>query len=93
MIPTIAENGEGVAKAAEAIAGHWHFLQTTNEGKRRKYQRLRIEVEEILKREIAKIAEKAWDRQIEEDILDDLFARKRDPYTVSENLLSEFISR
>ncbi len=93
VIPTIAENGEGVAKAAEAIAGHWHFLQTTNEGKRRKYQRLRIEVEEILKREIAKIAEKAWDRQIEEDILDDLFARKRDPYTVSENLLSEFISR
>jgi LAO/AO transport system kinase len=93
VIPTIAENGEGVERAAEAITGHWQFLQNTSEGKRRKYQRLRIEVEEILKREIARIAEKAWDRQIETDILDELFARKKDPYSVAENLLSEFIVR
>ncbi len=93
VIPTIAENGEGVERAAKAITGHWQFLQNTSEGKRRKYQRLRIEVEEILKREIARIAEKAWDRQIEADILDELFARKKDPYSVAENLLSEFIVR
>jgi len=50
-------------------------------------------VEEILKREIAKIAEEAWDSRIGGDVLEDLASRRKDPYTVADELLSKFISR
>ncbi|MDO9507908.1 MAG: methylmalonyl Co-A mutase-associated GTPase MeaB [Thermovirgaceae bacterium] len=92
VIPTIAERGDGVDSAAKAIFDHRHFLENNSEGKRRKMARLRIEVEEILKREIAKIVENAWDRQISSEVLEDLAARKKDPYTVADELLLKVIS-
>jgi len=93
VIPTVAESGEGVALAAGALSEHREFLASSDEGRRRKYRRLRLEVEEILKREIAKIAEEAWDSRIGGDVLEDLASRRKDPYTVADELLSMFISR
>ena len=93
VIPTVAESGEGVALAAGALSEHREFLASSDEGRRRKYRRLRLEVEEILKREIAKIAEEAWDSRIGGDVLEDLASRRKDPYTVADELLSKFISR
>lgn len=93
VIPTVAESGEGVALAAGALSEHREFLASSDEGRRRKYRRLRLEVEEILKREIAKIAEEAWDSRIGGDVLEDLALRRKDPYTVADELLSKFISR
>jgi len=93
VIPTVAESGEGVELAAGALSEHREFLASSDEGRRRKHRRLRLEVEEILKREIAKIAEEAWDSRIGGDVLDDLASRRKDPYTVADDLLSEFISR
>ncbi len=92
VIPTIAENGDGVDMAAKAISDHRTFLERSSEGQRRKLARARLEVEEVLRREIAKIAEKAWDRQISGDVLEDLAARINDPYTVAYELLSKIIS-
>ncbi|NLV64345.1 MAG: methylmalonyl Co-A mutase-associated GTPase MeaB, partial [Synergistaceae bacterium] len=88
VIPTVAESGEGVALAAGALSEHREFLASSDEGRRRKYRRLRLEVEEILKREIAKIAEEAWDSRIGGDVLEDLASRRKDPYTVADELLS-----
>lgn len=92
VIPTVAENGGGVEAAARSIIAHGEFLEKTSEGKKRKYARLRLEVEEILKREIARVAEKAWDRKISKDVLEELAARRKDPYTVAEDLLSGVIN-
>jgi len=69
-----------------------NYLENSGEGKNRRYARLRLEVEEILRREIAKVAEKAWDNQISAHILDDLSNRKSDPYRVSEEILSKILS-
>lgn len=92
VIPTIAENGDGVEEAVKSIFAHRKFLENSPEGLKRKYARLRLEVEEILKREIAKVAEKAWDKNLSGDVLDELSTRKKDPYTVAEDLLSGVIA-
>lgn len=92
VIPTIAENGEGVESATNSIFAHKAFLENSTEGLKKRFSRLRLEVEEILKREIARVAEKAWDKNISEKILEDLAARRKDPYTVAEELLSGVIS-
>lgn len=92
VIPTIAENGDGVDAAVKSIFDHKKFLENSSEGTKRKYSRLRLEVEEILKREIARVAEKVWDKKISEDVLEELAARRKDPYTVADELLSDVIA-
>lgn len=91
VIPTIAEKGDGVDVAYGAIENHRNYLESSGEGKKRKFDRLRLEVEEILRREIAKVAEKAWDRKISSHILEDLAARRNDPYRVTEEILSNIL--
>lgn len=91
VIPTIAENGEGVEEASDSIFAHREFLANSSEGHKRKFSRIRLEVEEILKREIAKVAENAWDKSISENVLEELYKRRKDPYTVAEELLSGVI--
>lgn len=92
VIPTVAESGEGIENAAESLSEHRHYLAGSAEGKRRKRRRLRLEVEEIVKREIAKVAEKAWDDHITAGILEDLDLRRTDPYSVADDLLSRVFS-
>ena len=52
-----------------------------------------MEVEEILKREIAKIVEEKWKECCDEDLIDALSARRIDPYTVAGKILSDIFSR
>lgn len=92
VIPTVAESGEGIEDAAEALSEHQRYLAGSAEGKRRKRRRLRLEVEEIVKREIAKVAEKAWEDRITAGILEDLDLRRIDPYSVADDLLSRVFS-
>jgi len=92
VIPTIAENGNGVEAAAKAIFEHSDYLKKSSEGLLRREARLRLEVEEIMKREIAKVAERAWEKRVAGEIIADLSERRKDPYTVSEELLSGLFS-
>jgi len=93
VIPTIAESGEGVDLAARSLSDHRLYLASSPEGERRKRRRHRLEVEEIVKREIAKIAETSWEDRISAGILEDLEYRRTDPYTVADDLLSKVLSR
>jgi len=92
VVPTIAESGEGVELAARSLSDHRRYLASSPEGERRKRRRHRLEVEEIVKREIAKIVEKTWDDRISAGILEDLEYRRTDPYTVAGDLLSKVLS-
>jgi len=67
-------------------------LKKSSEGLLRREARLRLEVEEIMKREIAKVAERAWEKRVAGEIIADLSERRKDPYTVSEELLSGLFS-
>ncbi|MBL3572166.1 MAG: methylmalonyl Co-A mutase-associated GTPase MeaB [Synergistaceae bacterium] len=89
---TMAEKGEGVSDAVEALVGHRHHLQKTEEGRRRKWRRLELEVEEIMRREISRIVERSWSEAKTVELLNGLAERTLDPYTVAGDLLDKVFS-
>lgn len=68
-------------------------LEETEEGRKRKFYRLQIEVEEILSREIARIVERAWEEERTTELLKNLADRKTDPYTVAGSLIDRILGR
>jgi LAO/AO transport system kinase len=88
----MAEKGEGVSDAVEALVGHRHHLQKTEEGRRRKWRRLELEVEEIMRREISRIVERSWSEAKTVELLNGLAERTLDPYTVAGDLLDKVFS-
>ena len=66
---------------------HGGFLQRTEEGRLRRYARLEMEVEGILRREIASLVERTWRERREEGVLEALAERRLDPYSLAGELL------
>lgn len=90
---TVAETGEGVAELADSLEAHRNFIKASSSGRNRAYRRLEWEVEEILRREIAKVVEDRL-REVLSDplVLEDLYARRRDPYTLAGEILCEIFN-
>jgi LAO/AO transport system kinase len=93
VVQTIAERAEGIQDLCERIEDHRKHLQETEEGRKRKFYRLQIEVEEILSREIARIVERAWEEERTTELLQDLADRKTDPYSVAGSLIDRILGR
>jgi LAO/AO transport system kinase len=91
VVTTIAEKGEGIKELCSKIEEHYFFLTNSEEGKRKKYQRLTNEVEAILAKEIARIVEDAWENMKSKELLDDLAQRRKDPYSVAKELLDNIL--
>lgn len=89
VIKTMAEKGTGVEDLTERIRKHKVFLDSTQEGKDRRIRQLTVEVESILQRELAKLTENKWEEHKDEQLMEDLLARKTDPYTVAGKILQE----
>ena len=70
---------------------HWNYLKTTDEGKRRRFLQLEMEVEAILRGEISALTEKVWEKRKDAGVLEDLAARKTDPYTLASEMISQII--
>jgi LAO/AO transport system kinase len=90
---TIAERGEGIVGLCDKIEEHKKHLEETEEGRKRKFYRLKIEVEEILSREIARIVERAWEEERTTELLENLADRKTDPYTIAGSLIDKILGR
>jgi LAO/AO transport system kinase len=90
---TIAERGEGIVGLCDRIEEHKKHLEETEEGRKRKFYRLKIEVEEILSREIARIVERAWEEERTTELLENLADRKTDPYTIAGSLIDKILGR
>jgi len=88
---TIAEKNTGIEELTHSITNHSEFLSISREGLERKKKRLIIEVEEILQREIARFTEEKWDQQKTPDLIDALYQRKTDPYTVAGRMLEQIL--
>ncbi|MFP4482634.1 MAG: methylmalonyl Co-A mutase-associated GTPase MeaB [Thermovirgaceae bacterium] len=93
VVQTIAERGEGIDGLCGRIEEHKKHLEETEEGRRRKFYRLQIEVEEILSREIARIVERAWEEERTTELLQSLADRKTDPYSVAGSLIDRILGR
>lgn len=91
VLTTVAEKGEGVDGVAKVITEHRNFLAKSEEGRKRKFNRISLEVEEILSREIARIVEKSWNEKRSNRLLEDLADRKNDPYSVASRLLDDVL--
>lgn len=84
---TVAENGTGVEEFAESIVKHHEFIKNSTEGARFEFRRLSSEVEDILLKNLTRKAEKVWRSQKSGKLMEDLAARKTNPYTVASDIL------
>ena len=92
VLKTIAERGEGVAEVVSEIVRHHDFLDVSEEGRKRKWRRLGMEVEEILRREIASLVELAWEKEKSPELFESLAERKTNPYEVAERILGKILT-
>jgi len=92
VLKTVAERGEGVAEVVSEIVRHNDFLDVSEEGRKRKWRRLGMEVEEILRREIASLVELAWEREKSPELFECLVERKTNPYEVAERILGKILT-
>ncbi len=91
VLKTVAERGEGVEEVVLEMIRHADFLHVSEEGRRRRWQRLGMEVEEILRREIASLVELAWEKEKTPELFESLSSRKTNPYDVAERLLGTIL--
>jgi LAO/AO transport system kinase len=92
VLKTVAERGEGVEEVVSEMTRHADFLLRSEEGRRRKWQRLGMEVEEILRREIAVMVEVAWEKEKSPELFELLATRKTTPYEVAERVLGTILT-
>lgn len=92
VLKTIAERGEGVKEVVSEMIRHADFLKVSEEGRRRKWQRMGMEVEEILRREIASLVESAWEKEKSPELFESLAGRKTNPYEVAERVLGNILT-
>jgi len=86
-----SQNNTGVDEVRKILHDHWNYLKTTDEGKRRRFLQLEMEVEAILRGEISALTEKVWEKRKDAGVLEDLAARKTDPYTLASEMISQII--
>lgn len=89
---TVAENGTGVEEFAESIAKHHEFIKNSAEGVRFEFRRLSSEVEDILLKNLSRKAEKIWKNHKNDEVMEDLVARKINPYSVAAEVLKQLFS-
>ncbi len=92
VLKTIAERDEGVEEVVSEMIRHQDFLRVSEEGRLRKWQRLGMEVEEILRREIANLVEHEWQKEKSPALLDALSTRATNPYEVAERLMAAILT-
>lgn len=86
-----SQNNTGVEEVKNTLNDHWNYLHTSDEGKKRRFMQLEMEVEAILRGEISLLTEKIWKERRDNGILEDLASRKTDPYTLAAELISHIV--
>ncbi len=86
-----SQNNTGVEEVKKILNDHWNYLQTSDEGKRRRFVQLEMEVEAILRGEISILTEKVWKKRKDTGVLEDLASRKADPYTLAGEMISQIV--
>lgn len=89
---TIASRGDGVSGLYSKLEAHYRWLTTTPQGAARRAARLREALQTRLRDALADAAIKALHDPIEE-ALDAVAARREDPYSATERLVSAFRAR
>lgn len=81
----------GVDEVKATIDRHAQHLAESEEGKRRRYSQLEMEVEAILRGEISAIVERSWGSRRTDELMEELSLRKRDPYTLAGEIIDNLV--
>ncbi|MCC8058916.1 methylmalonyl Co-A mutase-associated GTPase MeaB [Cloacibacillus sp.] len=81
----------GIDEVKEIIKNHSAYLHNSEEGKRRRWSQLEMEVEAILRGEISLLVENAWKERRTDSLMDELSSRKADPYTLASEIIQKII--
>lgn len=87
VIETVATDGSGVEQLWEAVAAHRQWLATSGEAERRRVRRVRHQVEAIIAETLAAQATHTASGPGFEQVVADVMARRRDPWTAVSMLL------
>ncbi len=87
VMMTSAATGAGLDDLVETVQQHLNHVRGSEEGVERLRKRLQWEVEEIVRRRIAKLTESEWDKRRKQSVIDKLFQRETDPYSVAQDVL------
>lgn len=86
-----AEFGRGIEEVLENIEAHVGHLEGSDDGKRRRMARMEAEVEDVLRHYISVRVDNVWKEERAGSVLDELAARKTDPYTVAGKLIEKIV--
>ncbi len=92
IVRTIAPSGTGVEETIEAIESHGEFLRATEEGARRRLRRARSRLLQLLEERFRRDVEASapQPRGLEEAV-EELLARREDPYTAAARLYGKLM--
>ena len=86
-----SQNNTGVKEVKKILNDHWNYLQTSDEGRKRRFIQLEMEIEAILRGEISILTENIWKMRKDSGVLEDLASRRADPYTLAAEMISQII--
>ena len=94
-IPPVAlvssNKNTGVDEVREIIKRHGDYLRSSEEGKRRRWSQLEMEVEAILRGEISQLVENAWKERKSDEVMEDLSSRRANPYTLAGEIMHKVV--
>lgn len=81
----------GVDEVREIIRKHGDYLNSSEEGRRRRWSQLQMEVEAILRGEISLLVERSWSARRSDELMESLSQRKADPYTLAGDIIKTLL--
>lgn len=82
----------GVEEVRGDILRHREYLSQSEEGRKRRWSQLQMEVEAILRGELSALAEKSWRARRTDELMEALSARKADPYTLAGEIMKTAVN-
>lgn len=94
VVNVIAKDNKGIDEILEAIEAHETYLKTGGKFDTRKKKSIQNEVTELFKDTILKsVTQIGEDNNLLENMINDIFDRRLDPYTAANKLLEAFKNR
>jgi len=91
IVKTIATMGEGVSELTEEILAHRQFLESGEGLWKKRNERAREEIINLIEREISKYIHKMLKYDLTfEEVIDQVVARKKDPYSYARKVTEPF---
>lgn len=89
----ISNEGKGIEEAVQNILSHKQYLQESEELNKRRLERNKLEIKEIIYRRIEKLVKNMEDNNEIDDMLFKTLNKEMDPYTISEDIFDKVTSK